>query len=102
MCAKMARYPQIHFWIRQIVTVETLPKCHVLPFNPDDMAVLEIGTKIATVYWRSEFTRDSSVFVIFVGTSFTRDSQFSRHTQGGIQRHGTCTPWRQNSRQTFR
>ena len=46
---------QIHFRIRQIVTAETLPKCHVLPSNPDDMAVLEIGTKIATVFHRSEF-----------------------------------------------
>ena len=46
----MARYPQIYFYKRQIVTSENLPKCHVLPRNPDDTAISGIGTKIATKY----------------------------------------------------
>lgn len=47
MCAKMAQYLPCLFLIRQIVTTKSLSKCHVLPSDPDNMAVLGIGTKIA-------------------------------------------------------
>ena len=43
----MAQLPPYVFYMRQIVASENLPKCHILPCNLDDMAVLEVGTKIA-------------------------------------------------------
>ena len=49
MCAKMAQYLLGSLLKRQIVASKNLPKCHIFPYNPDDMAVSGIGTKIATV-----------------------------------------------------
>ena len=63
----MAQLSPYAFYIRQIVASENLPKCHILPCNPDDTAVLEIGTKIATIglgkfECRSEFHSRLTIF----------------------------------------
>ena len=90
--AKMAHSFQTLISKRQFVTPENLPKCHAPHFNRDNMGISEIGTKIA-----NDYVYKVVFFAISLETNRRQTRlhlQFSRQTQGGIQRHGTCTPWR--------
>ena len=82
--------------MRQIVAPKNMPNCHVSPSIYAYLALLGIGTKIATVIDgidKSVSKASYDVMKQYRGIAAS-NLNFLCQTQGGIHQDGTCTPWR--------
>ena len=92
---KMTHIMPYVFFMRHIVSPKNMPNCHVPPQIYAYLALLWIGTKIATVI--DIIDRDVSKTAQdnvkqYRGTAAS--NLIFCQTQGGIHQDGTCTPWR--------